>query len=122
VELQIQLDEVREKYKAIARSTNAKAHNKKMQTLEYNLSQLNEVQRGVCFVQGPPRQDARLTILFYPPACLPKHVVEEGPEHCRAQAGRAERAHRQPRTSSSAIRESVEDEGAGISAGVKGIE
>lgn len=47
VELQIQLDEVRDKYKAIARSTNAKAHNKKMQTLEYNLGQLNEVQRGV---------------------------------------------------------------------------
>lgn len=47
VELQIQLDEVKEKYKAIAKSTNAKAHNKKMQILEYNLSQLNEVQRGL---------------------------------------------------------------------------
>ncbi len=38
---------MRDKYKAIARSTNTKAHNKKMQTLEYNLGQLNEVQRGV---------------------------------------------------------------------------
>ncbi len=43
----MQLDELKEKYKAVARATNAKAHNKKMQILEFNMAQLNEVQRGV---------------------------------------------------------------------------
>ncbi len=63
VELQIQLDEVREKYKAIARSTNAKAHNKKMQTLEYNLGQLNEVVRSVR--RFPPLPPARADLQPY---------------------------------------------------------
>ncbi|KAJ9111106.1 hypothetical protein QFC19_001305 [Naganishia cerealis] len=47
VELQIALDEYKEKYRAIARATNAGAHTKKLQVLEYNMGQLHEVQRGL---------------------------------------------------------------------------
>ncbi|KAJ9093382.1 hypothetical protein QFC21_006412 [Naganishia friedmannii] len=47
VELQIALDEYKEKYRAIARATNAQAHTKKLQVLEYNMGQLHEVQRGL---------------------------------------------------------------------------
>ncbi|KAG7571473.1 hypothetical protein FFLO_00656 [Filobasidium floriforme] len=45
IELQMQLDEYKEKYKAIARSTNIKAQLKRAQMLEYNMSQMEDSQR-----------------------------------------------------------------------------
>jgi hypothetical protein len=47
IELQMQLDEYKEKYKAIARSTNIKAQLKRAQMLEYNMSQMEDSQRRV---------------------------------------------------------------------------
>jgi hypothetical protein len=43
----MQLDEYKEKYKAIARSTNIKAQLKRAQMLEYNMSQMEDSQRRV---------------------------------------------------------------------------
>nr|XP_019013289.1 kinesin [Kwoniella pini CBS 10737]OCF52070.1 kinesin [Kwoniella pini CBS 10737] len=45
VELEMQLDEVREQYKTIARSANSRAQQKKLEVLEHNLEQLNAVQK-----------------------------------------------------------------------------
>lgn len=45
VELEMQLDEVREQYKVIARSANSKAQQRKLDFLEHNLDQLNVVQK-----------------------------------------------------------------------------
>ncbi|GHJ84108.1 hypothetical protein NliqN6_0510 [Naganishia liquefaciens] len=47
VELQIALDECKEKYRALAKATNAKAHEKEMKILAYNMSQMYEVQRSL---------------------------------------------------------------------------
>jgi hypothetical protein len=70
VELQIALDEYKEKYRAIARATNAQAHTKKLQVLEYNMGQLHEVQRGVSApVQCLLLADTDRWIL----ACKPKY-------------------------------------------------
>lgn len=43
----MQLGEVREQYKVIAKSANSKAQQRKLEHLEYNLEQLNSVQRQV---------------------------------------------------------------------------
>ncbi|WWD15711.1 hypothetical protein CI109_100133 [Kwoniella shandongensis] len=45
VELEMQLDEVREQYKIIARSANSRAQQKKLEHLEHNLGELNIVQK-----------------------------------------------------------------------------
>ncbi|KAK8870009.1 hypothetical protein IAR55_000579 [Kwoniella newhampshirensis] len=45
VELEMQLDEVREQYKIIARSANSRAQQRKLEFLEHNLEQLNTVQK-----------------------------------------------------------------------------
>jgi kinesin family protein 5 len=45
VELEMQLDEVREQYKVIARSANSRAQQRKLEFLEHNLDALNNVQK-----------------------------------------------------------------------------
>ncbi|RSH83216.1 uncharacterized protein EHS24_006883 [Apiotrichum porosum] len=45
VELEMQLDEVREQYKVIARSANSRAQQRKLEFLEHNLDALNVVQK-----------------------------------------------------------------------------
>ncbi|RSH95610.1 hypothetical protein EHS25_000702 [Saitozyma podzolica] len=45
VELEMQLDEVREQYKIIARSANSRAQQRKLEFLEHNLEALNSVQK-----------------------------------------------------------------------------
>ncbi|RXK39944.1 kinesin [Tremella mesenterica] len=45
VELEMQLDEVREQYKVIARSANSRAQQRKLEFIEYNLEALNSVQK-----------------------------------------------------------------------------
>ncbi|KAK4683958.1 kinesin family member 5, partial [Tremellales sp. Uapishka_1] len=45
VELEMQLDEVREQYKIIARSANSRAQQRKLEFLEHNLDALNVVQK-----------------------------------------------------------------------------
>ncbi|WWC85238.1 uncharacterized protein L201_000100 [Kwoniella dendrophila CBS 6074] len=45
VELEMQLDEVREQYKTIARSANSRAQQRKLEFLEHNLENLNVVQK-----------------------------------------------------------------------------
>jgi kinesin family protein 5 len=47
VELELQLDEVKEQYKVIARSANSRAQQRKLEFLEHNLDQLNVVQKQV---------------------------------------------------------------------------
>jgi kinesin family member 5 len=48
VELEIQLDEIREQYNNVIRNSNSKAQQKKMAFLERNLEQLTLVQKQVC--------------------------------------------------------------------------
>jgi hypothetical protein len=43
----MQLDEYKEKYKAIARATNAQSQRKKLQILEYNFERANDLHRNV---------------------------------------------------------------------------
>jgi hypothetical protein len=50
VELEIQLDEIREQYNNVIRNSNSKAQQKKMAFLERNLEQLTLVQKQVCLV------------------------------------------------------------------------
>ncbi|OCF35334.1 kinesin [Kwoniella heveanensis BCC8398] len=45
VELEMQLDEVREQYKTIARSANSRAQQRKLEFLEHNLESLNGIQK-----------------------------------------------------------------------------
>jgi kinesin family protein 5 len=45
VELEMQLDEVREQYKTIARSTNSRAQQRRLEFMEHNLEALNSVQK-----------------------------------------------------------------------------
>ena len=47
VELEIQLDEIREQYNNVIRNSNSKAQQKKMAFLERNLEQLTLVQKQV---------------------------------------------------------------------------
>ena len=47
VELEMQLDEVREQYKVIARSANSRSQQRKLEFLEHNLDALNDVQKQV---------------------------------------------------------------------------
>lgn len=48
-ELEMQLDEVREQYKVIARSANSRSQQRKLEFLEHNLDALNVVQKQVRF-------------------------------------------------------------------------
>ena len=48
VELEIQLDEIKEQYNNVIRNSNSKAQQKKMAFLERNLEQLTLVQKQVC--------------------------------------------------------------------------
>lgn len=53
MELEIQLDEIKEQYNNVIRNSNSKAQQKKMAFLERNLEQLTLVQkqvRGYCLV------------------------------------------------------------------------
>lgn len=50
VELEIQLDEIKEQYNNVIRNSNNKAQQKKMAFLERNLEQLTLVQKQVCIV------------------------------------------------------------------------
>ena len=52
VELEIQLDEIKEQYNNVIRNSNSKAQQKKMAFLERNLEQLTVVQKQVstCFI------------------------------------------------------------------------
>lgn len=51
VELQMQVDEWKERHRALLKATNSKAYNKKIQVLEYNLSQVTELERAVSAVR-----------------------------------------------------------------------
>ena len=48
MELEIQLDEIKEQYNNVIRNSNSKAQQKKMAFLERNLEQLTLVQKQVC--------------------------------------------------------------------------
>ena len=50
VELEIQLDEIKEQYNNVIRNSNSKAQQKKMAFLERNLEQLTFVQKQVSTV------------------------------------------------------------------------
>lgn len=47
VELEMQLDEIREQYKLIVRSTNSRAQQRRVEFMEHNLEALNAVQKQV---------------------------------------------------------------------------
>ena len=55
VELEMQLDEVKEQYKVIARSANSRAQQRKLEFLEHNLEGLNSIQKQVRVAMSPPR-------------------------------------------------------------------
>lgn len=50
VELEIQLDEIKEQYNNVIRNSNSKAQQKKMAFLERNLEQLTLVQKQVILI------------------------------------------------------------------------
>jgi kinesin family member 5 len=53
VELEVQLDELREQYNNVIRNSNSKAQQKKMAFLERNLEQLTLVQKQVSILGAP---------------------------------------------------------------------
>ena len=55
VELEIQLDEIKEQYNNVIRNSNSKAQQKKMAFLERNLEQLTIVQKQVRLTSGDSR-------------------------------------------------------------------
>ena len=55
VELEIQLDEIKEQYNNVIRNSNSKAQQKKMAFLERNLEQLTIVQKQVGLTSGDSR-------------------------------------------------------------------
>jgi hypothetical protein len=81
VELEIQLDEIREQYNNVIRNSNSKAQQKKMAFLERNLEQLTLVQKQVRFAAPRfmlfsfRRCDMDLILCA---AGGPEHGVEEG--------------------------------------------
>jgi hypothetical protein len=85
VELEIQLDEIKEQYNNVIRNSNSKAQQKKMAFLERNLEQLTLVQKQERHL--PP---AHRCILLISPAiaCRSKLRPEEGSRDCRAKAAR----------------------------------
>ncbi len=62
VELEIQLDEIKEQYNNVIRNSNSKAQQKKMAFLERNLEQLTLVQKQV---HSTPDSCYRALTLFY---------------------------------------------------------
>lgn len=52
VELEIQLDEIKEQYNNVIRNSNSKAQQKKMAFLERNLEQLTVVQKQVSVMRA----------------------------------------------------------------------
>lgn len=98
VELEIQLDEIREQYNNVIRNSNSKAQQKKMAFLERNLEQLTLVQKQVSrFLvrwqqwrwSGP---DTDPLSRFLHVACRSEHGVEEGSRYRRTEAVGKERA------------------------------
>lgn len=63
VELEIQLDEIREQYNNVLRNSNSKAQQKKMAFLERNLEQLTAVQKQVCLTDLKQRKKRKHFIL-----------------------------------------------------------
>ncbi len=60
MELEIQLDEIKEQYNNVIRNSNGKAQQKKMAFLERNLEQLTLVQKQVSSgFQGLPKETFR---------------------------------------------------------------
>jgi hypothetical protein len=82
VELEIQLDEIKEQYNNVIRNSNSKAQQKKMAFLERNLEQLTLVQKQVepCFLAS----SASLT--YSAPACRSELCAQERGWNCRTQA------------------------------------
>ena len=84
VELEIQLDEIKEQYNNVIRNSNSKAQQKKMAFLERNLEQLTLVQKQVGRVStGAPIEHANRSCTL---ACRPELCPQEGSGHRRAQA------------------------------------
>lgn len=77
VELEIQLDEIKEQYNNVIRNSNSKAQQKKMAFLERNLEQLTLVQKQVNYSPSLPllysRTDKSARL-----ACGPELCFEEG--------------------------------------------
>lgn len=63
VELEIQLDEIKEQYNNVIRNSNSKAQQKKMAFLERNLEQLTLVQKQASDFYS----DYAVTLLNWPP-------------------------------------------------------
>lgn len=85
VELEIQLDEIKEQYNNVIRNSNSKAQQKKMAFLERNLEQLTLVQKQV--------EPCSLLLLgtsltCSAPACRPELGSQEGSWYCRTKAAR----------------------------------
>lgn len=64
VELEIQLDEIKEQYNNVIRNSNSKAQQKKMAFLERNLEQLTLVQKQVTLLGVETRLHAVLICLL----------------------------------------------------------
>ena len=101
VELEIQLDEIREQYNNVIRNSNSKAQQKKMAFLERNLEQLTLVQKQVrsFLVKWQQWGGVSATILTqtryygsFHTACRSEHGIEEGSRHCRTEVIGEERA------------------------------
>ena len=84
VELEIQLDEIKEQYNNVIRNSNSKIQQRKMAFLERNLEQLNSVQRqvsrftcppNVIIIEGDALSDRTIARNYI--ACRSKHVPEE---------------------------------------------
>lgn len=86
VELEIQLDEIKEQYNNVIRNSNSKAQQKKMAFLERNLEQLTLVQKQVRTVLAVDIEGTFLTCSA--PACRPELGPQEGSWYCRTKAAR----------------------------------
>jgi hypothetical protein len=85
VELEIQLDEIKEQYNNVIRNSNSKAQQKKMAFLERNLEQLTLVQKQ----ERQPSSGRRCFLLTcFAAACRSKLRSQEGSWDCRAEVAR----------------------------------
>ena len=98
VELEIQLDEIKEQYNNVIRNSNSKAQQKKMAFLERNLEQLTLVRKQVR-VYPARLYSARSTCsglkakITFSTARRSELGTQEGGWHRRAQAACPQRAH-----------------------------
>jgi hypothetical protein len=99
VELQIALDEYKEKYRAIAKATNAKAYEKEMKVMTYNMNQMYEVQRSVSPISGRQSRPDRPCSS----AREPEYQSQEGSQYLRAPTRREKGNHHQPRKAIRAV-------------------